>query len=306
MDSGATSNKLTAEAAEFYSKTLLSRLVPEQIFSKYASMPSATRIPKRAGDTISFRKFNSLALVNTPLVEGVTPDGLDLNVGKITATVAQYGAFVRITDLVDMIALDPVLTEASELLGEQAGQSTEKIISDVIFAGTTVHRAAAVATRVLVNTKITEADILTAVGMLKKANVKPLANGDYIAFVPIKVAQDIMTLPAWEKANTYRHDGLVQGAVGKLYGVQFVEISELFVTKYAGAGAGSKDVYASLFMGRDYFGIPDIEGSAKPQMIVKPHGAGDDPLNQRATAGWKNLFTVKRLNEACAVRVETL
>lgn len=308
QNSGATSNKLTAENAEFYAKALLSRLIPEQIFSQYATKPSAARVPKRSGDTVSFRRFNSLALVNTPLVEGVTPDGLNLDVSKITATVAQYGAYVTITDLVDMMALDPVLTEASEVLGEQAGQSTEKIIADVIFAGTTLHRAGGVATRLLVNTTITEQDILAAVGMLKKANVKPLANGDYIAFVPIKVAQDVMRLPAWEKANTYRHDGLVSGAIGKLYGVQFKEISELYVTTYAAAGADSKDVYASLFMGTDYFGIPDIEGSAKPQMIVKPHGSGgtDDPLEQRATAGWKNLFTVKRLNEACAVRVETL
>lgn len=305
-DASATSNVLTAENSEFYAKTLLSRLLPTQIFSKYASKPSMTRIPKNAGDTIYWNRFNSLALVTTPLVEGVTPDGLNLAVNKVTATVVQYGAWLRITDQIDMMALDPVLTEASELLGEQAGQSTEKIIGDTIFAGTTLHRAAGVAARNLVATTISEKDILAAVGMLKKANVKPLANGDYIAFVPIKVAQDIMGLEAWVKANTYRHDGLVQGAVGKLYGVQFVEISELYVTKYAGAGATSKDVFASLFMGKDYFGIPDVEGSAKPKMIVKPLGSGDDPLNQRATAGWKNLYAVKRLNEACAVRVETL
>jgi N4-gp56 family major capsid protein len=152
------------------------------------------------------------------------------------------------------------------------------------------------------------ADIMTAVGMLKKANVKPLEGGDYVAFVPIKVAQDIMKTDEWKTANTYRHDGLVQGAVGKLYGVQFIEIPENFVTKYAGEGATAKDVYASLFIGKDYFGIADVEGSAKPQMIVKPHGSAGsaDPLDQRATAGWKNLFVVKRLNELCGVRVETL
>ena len=304
-DNTATSNILTGENKEFYSKTLLSRLIPELKLAKYASKPTGSTIPKKAGDTVSFRRFNALALAKTPLVEGVTPEGKNLSLATITATVAQYGDYVVVTDLVDMMAIDPVLTEAGVILGEQAGQTTESIISDIIFAGTSVYRSGGVATQVLTATTITEADILAVSGMLKKAKVKRFSDGYYHALVPIKVANDIRQLEAWIKANTYRHDGLVSGDVGVLHGVKFIEMEEDFVVKYTGAGASGADLYASLFMGRDYFGIPDIEGSAKPEMIVHQAGGNSDPLNQRATAGWKNLFTVKRLNEACAVRLES-
>ncbi|NCD10409.1 MAG: N4-gp56 family major capsid protein [Negativicutes bacterium] len=307
QDNTAVSNKLTAEVAEFYSKTLLSRLIPELRFAKYASKPSMTKIPKRAGDKISFRRINSLALVTSALTEGVTPDGQNLSISKIDTTVVQYGGWVSITDLVDMVALDPIITETAEVLGEQAGQSIEKIIADVIFAGSEVLYAGAEAARADVATTISAADILAATAMLKKANVKPLEGGDYVAFVPIKVAHDIMQLDEWVTANTYRHDGLVQGEIGKLYGVRFIEVPENFATVYEdAAGTGTLDVYASLFIGKDYFGIADVEGSAKPEMIVKPLGSGDDPLNQRATVGWKTLFSVKRMNESCGVRLETL
>lgn len=307
-DTGVTSNVLSAENAEFYAKAMIKRLVPNLQFSKYASKPYTNGIPKNAGDTISFRRVLPLNLNKTPLIEGVTPEGLNLSVSKITATVAQYGAYAVLTDVLDMVGLDPMVVEASEVLGEQAGQTTEAIIGDIIFAGTTVHRAGGVATRLLVDKTISVADILTARGMLKKANVRPLANGDYLAFVSVDVANDIMQLTEWKDANTHIKDGLVTGAIGRLYGIQFVELSELFVTKYAGAGALGADVYASLFMGADYFGIPDIEGSAKPKMMVKSAESGgtSDPLEQRSTVGWKNLFTVKRINEPCAVRVETL
>lgn len=308
QNTSATSNHLSAENGEFYNKALLKRLIPELKFAKYASKPMVGGIPRKSGDTVSFRRVNSLALNKTPLVEGVTPEGQNLTVTKITATVAQYGGYVVLTDLLDMVGLDPMITEAAEVLGEQAGQSTESIIGDIIFAGTTVHRAGGVAARNLIATTISVADILTAKAMLQKANVRPLANGDYIMFVTIDQAQDIMQLTEWKTANTYRHDGLVTGAIGRLYGVQFIEMSEAFVTKYAAAGASSADVYAGLMMGQDYFGIIDIEGSAKPKILVKDARSGGtaDPLEQRSTVGWKNLFTVKRINEACAVRVETL
>ena len=45
----------------------------------------------------------------------------------------------------------------------------------------------------------------------------------------------------------------------------------------------------------------------KAKIIVKPLGSGgtDDPLNQRATIGWKAMFTAVRLNELGICRVET-
>lgn len=302
-DAGATSNVLTAENGVFYSKTLLKRLMPQLVFSKYATKPSGSTIPKRAGDTVSFRTIAPLAVAKTPIVEGVLPEGVGLVVTPITATVLQYGNFIKITDKLDLMAIDPIVTETVELLGENAGQTTESIVGDVIFAGSTIYRAAGVATRLLVNTTVSYADLIACRSMLKKANVKPLANGHYVALVPVKVANDIMGLAEWKAANTYNHDGQVSGSIGTLAGIEFVELSEDFITKYAGLAAGGLDAYASLVMGKDYFGIVDIEGSAKPEIIIKEP---TDALNLVSSVGWKNLFVAKRLNEACAVRLETL
>ena len=303
QDSGATSNKLTAEQAEFYSKVLLKRLIPELPFAKFATKTAS--IPKRAGDTISFRRHASLAKVTTPLTEGVTPDGANLSVSKISATVKQYGNYVVITDLTDTLALDNMKVEAAELLGENAGQSIEAVVGTEIFGGSTVYRSGGVATQLLTATTITNADILHVLGMLKKANVKKI-NGDYIALVPIKVAHDIMQLTEWKAVNTYNHDGQYDGEIGRLYGIRFIEIPEDFVKVYAGQGANGKDVYASLFLGEGYFGMPDVEGSVKPEIFIEEPGGNADPLHQRMTVGFKNLFAVKRLNESCAVRLETL
>jgi N4-gp56 family major capsid protein len=41
------------------------------------------------------------------------------------------------------------------------------------------------------------------------------------------------------------------------------------------------------------------------QHIVKQLGYGDDPLNQRASVGWKAVKTAERLSEQYMVRIES-
>ena len=300
-DSGATSNVLTAEQAEFYSKTLLSTLVPELKLTKFASLPAATSIPKNAGDKISWRRFGSLAKVTSALTEGVTPEGANLSVTKIDSTVAQYGNYVVISDMADAAALDKLKVEAVEIIGRNAAESIEGIVATAMFGGTSVYQAGGVATRLLTNTTITAADILNTKAMLKKAHVKPI-NGEYIMLVPNKVANDIMQLTEWKEVNYNNHDGVYSGDLGKMYGVRLIEMDEDFIAFYDGLGASGKDVYGSLMFGEGFFGIPDIAGSSKPEVIIQPP---TDPLHQRYSVGWKVCFSVKRLNESCAVRLET-
>ncbi len=72
------------------------------------------------------------------------------------------------------------------------------------------------------------------------------------------------------------------------------------------AGAAGRDIYSSLFIGADAYGITDIDGEGL-QTFIKQLGSGgtSDPLNQRATVGWKASLAAERLVEAYMLRVET-
>lgn len=71
-------------------------------------------------------------------------------------------------------------------------------------------------------------------------------------------------------------------------------------------GAEGRDVYSTLILGDNAYGVTEIEGGGL-QHIVKQLGSGgtSDPLNQRATTGWKAMKTAERLVEAFMVRIET-
>ena len=296
-----TLGTLTAENKEFYERALLKRLTPNLVFTKYGQKKSA---PKNEGDTVNFRRFNSLPISTTPLQEGVTPTGDDITVTTVKATVTQFGRFATITDKLDLMGIDPVVTETVQVQGEQAGMTIDTVSRNEIVNGTNVQYSGGRA-----NTDaLTAADVLTstdvkkAVRTLRKANAKPKEGKFFIGVVDPDVAYDLMSDPLWQDVSKYNGGtAIMEGEIGKLHGVRFIETTNTNTHE----NAGGVMVYDTMIIGADAYGIVDISGSSKPEVIVKPLGSGDDPLNQRSTCGWKCLFTAKRLQELAMVRIES-
>lgn len=296
---------LTAEQKTFYDRTLLSRLLPNLVFMKYGQKYKKS-IPKHEGATINFRRFNSLPVITEPLIEGQPPAGSNLSITSINVTVQQYGDYVLLSDFIQLAGIDPVVTETLEVQGEQAAQSLDTIVRNVVASGTNVLYA-----RGVTRGEIQSGDVLTGT-LIRKArkimarnNVKPYERNDYIAFIHPDAAYDLMGDPAWVDASKYAgSEQIFEGELGKLYGIRFVETT--LAPIFAGAGAGGIDVYATIVIGRDAYGVTDIAGSAKPETIVKPLGSAGtaDPLNQQSSVGWKACLAAMRLQELAILRIE--
>ena len=63
-------------------------------------------------------------------------------------------------------------------------------------------------------------------------------------------------------------------------------------------------VFGTLVLGAHAYATTELEGGGL-QHIVKQLGYGDDPLNQRASVGWKAVKTAERLSEQYMVRIES-
>lgn len=302
-------NALTAEQAEFYQDAMLERLIPELVWTEYGEKKA---IPKNKGASTSWRRLNTLAVNTTALTEGVTPDAVNLDVVKVNGTVKEYGNWTKISEFLNMTGLDPLMIEVAELMGENAGQSINVITRDVVAAGTNVLYANGRTSRATVTAtdKITAIDIIKARRALRRAKVKPLnlpgGGRGYVAIVHTDVIADLMQTDEWKKANVENNSSdFKNGVIGKLYGIWFVDADEGVI--FPAAGAGGIDVYGTIFLGRGAFGLPDIGGSMKPDIIVHPAGSAGsaDPLNQFNTVAWKCAFTVVRLQELAILRYES-
>lgn len=72
------------------------------------------------------------------------------------------------------------------------------------------------------------------------------------------------------------------------------------------AGAEGRDVYSTLILAENAYGITEIEGGGLQHIVKQLGSAGtEDALNQRATVGWKATRAAERLVEAFIRRIET-
>lgn len=302
-------NQLTAEDKTFYERALLERLLPELHFYKDAMKK---KLPKNQGRTVNFRRFNSLTAPGTSLTEGVTPDGNDLNITAITATVAQEGDWVSISDLIQLTGIDPIVTETSELLGEEAQNVIDTRIQTAISSGTNVFYAGGAVTRAGLESATTKYlvgnDIKKIVRKLKNANAKRFADGYYHMIIDPSQAYDLMSDTAWVDVTKYAQpEKMEKGELGKMHGMKFYESTNLQVVD-SSTGANKIDVHIAFAYGKDAYGCVDLQGGAgKPEIIVKANGSAGsaDPLDQRASVGWKNCFTAVITQPTALVRVES-
>ena len=304
-----TDSGLSVEMKTYYSDYLIDLAEPMLVHNQFGQKAP---IPKNGGLTIEFRKFNSLPKATTALTEGVTPDGQKMSVSKIEAKVSQYGGYVELSDVLMLTAIDNNLVQATKALASQAGRTLDTITREVLAGGTNVQyaegqvssRSALVGGAPSGNHYLTVDAIRRAVRTLKVMNA-PTIDGSYVGIIHPDCSYDLMSDPKWVNVKSYSDpEGIYEGEIGKIENVRFVETSEAKV--FSKAGASGRDVYATLILGADAYGVTEISGGGL-QHIVKQLGSGGtaDPLNQRATAGWKATHVAMRLVEEYMVRIET-
>ena len=304
-----TDTGLSKEMKTFYSDWLIDMAEPNLVHDQFGQKHP---IPKNGGKIIEFRKYDSLPKALTPLTEGVTPNGQKLSMSVITSNVQQYGGYIELSDILLLTAIDNNLVQATKLLGSQAGRTLDTITREVLNGGTNVQyaegqvtaRNALVGGQASGNHYLTVDAVRRAVRFLKVMNA-PKINGNYVGIIHPDVSYDLMSDEKWVNVKTYSDpDGIYEGEIGKIEGVRFVETSEAKV--FEGAGASGVDVYSTLILGADAYGVTEITGGGLEHIVKQLGSAGTaDPLNQRATAGWKATKTAERLVEQYMVRIET-
>ena len=300
--SATTGNDLRPEMKTFYDKNLIRLAEPLLVHDRFGQEKP---IPRGNGKIIEFRKFSKLPKALTPLTEGIAPDGQALNVTAITATVQQYGGYVKITDMLQLTAIDPIITEAMELIGQQAGRTLDTITREVLVGGTNVAYANGKTARnaLAATDTLKVIDIQKAVAALKAQDAPMLDGGYYAAIIHPNVAYDLMRDPEWidwQKHTSPEH--MYNGEIGRISNVVFFESTEAKI--FEAGGASSANVYATLIIGKNAYGKTSIQGGGLETIIKSKEQAGG-PLNQYSTVGWKATKTAERLVEEYMIRIES-
>ena len=298
--------ELSPEMRTFYSDYLIDMAEPELVHDQFGQKHP---IPVGGGKTIQFRRYSALPAVpaDMALAEGVTPDGQNIDVSTVESTVIQYGGYIALSDMLLLTAIDNNLVQATQLIGAQAGRIGDQVTREVINAGTNVQYCEG---QVDSREALTKDHVLTvdairrAVRMLKIMNA-PTINGYYAGIIHPDCSYDLMNDEKWVNVKTYSDpEDIYQGEIGRIERVRFVETADAKI--WEKAGADGTNVYSTLIIGANAYGVTELTGGGL-QHIVKQLGSGgtEDPLDQRATVGWKLAKTAEILVDEYMVRIET-
>ena len=318
---GLLSNSLdiSPRTAAFVAVELLKRAMPYLCLEKFGQ---AKPLPGNKTTSMKFRRYNSLPLATTALVEGVTPVGKKMTATDVTCTLAQYGDFVEISDVVQDTHEDPVLQEAGNVISEQAAKTVETIRYNTLKACSNVFYGNSVAARTSVVTAISRADQRKIVRALERQNaqhitsvVKSTPNFNtesvlpaFVGITHVEMTSDIRGMTGFISVADYGKFTPYETEIGSCEDVRYIK-STIFAPYPDGGGTKGAmlstsgtlaDVYPVIFVGKDAYGLVALKGKyAITPMVLNPGvPRGGDQLGQRGSVAWKTMQTVVILNDA--------
>lgn len=296
-----TQSSMSPTMKTFYDTTLLENARETMIFTQFGKSQPIK------GNKVEWRKFNTFAKALTPLQEGVIPTGQTFGMTKIEGEITQHGDFTAVSDRLELESYDDVIFGATEEMGAAEGETYDTLTRNILIAGNSVMYCPNGETEINSRANITNNCKLTPEVVKKAAtwlfkNKAPKIDGYYVAIIHPSVAHDLRG-KEWEEYQKYSNPTpIFKGEIGELHGVRFVVSNEAKI--WGDAGAENVAVYATLFLGKDAFGILDPEGEGM-EMIIKTKEQIGGPLNQFGTIGYKFCHGAKILYQERMLRVES-
>lgn len=317
---------ISPRTAAFAAAEMLKRAQPYLILQQFGQ---SRPIPMNSTTTVKFRRYNALSVATTPLTEGVTPSGSALTVHDVPATLNQYGDFVTLTDVVKDTHEDPVFKEAQMVIGEQAAQTVETVLYNILKAGTNVFHSNGTE-RSDVNTvydlgmqrKMTRSlkrqnarYITTKVSSTPNFNTESVAPS-FIAFIHPDMETTIRGFTGFKDVVDYGSMPKYEFEIGAVEDVRYIRSTIIESFPDAGAAGATMigttdpavkvDVYPVLIAAADSYATTPLKGEkAITPMVLNPNTPREgDPIGQRGYVGWKTYFTGVILNQAWFVRGE--
>jgi N4-gp56 family major capsid protein len=302
-----------------YERRLLTRALPRLVHGRWGMK---ARINKYG--SYELRKYGSLSAVTSELTEGTTPTEQSApSLTLTTITPAFYGAWLGHTDELEMQDFDPLVSEMSAILGEQAGVSADTLIRNNLTANATKDYSGSQSARTSLDSPthdLAYVDFLKQMAALEAANALPVDGNDFICVIHPDSWATLMNDATF--VNLFIEESpdsaLRSGYVGRILRCKIFVSSN--AREYVDGGVSTTDVYSMLFIGREAYGTVGMAGidpkvvdmgneKGKPmtgqrvkpvEIIAKQLGSAgaSDPLNQRATLGWKMSFATSVLNSA--------
>jgi N4-gp56 family major capsid protein len=284
----------------YYERKLLEYIKANLVATKYGQKFS---MPVHSGRTAVWTRFQPLNPATTPITFQPTPTtGASMATQQVQATIEEYANYIELDEFTDITSFVPLVDQATDLLSYNAQMSLDAIAMAELTSGTNVLYADGVSGRSALDgtKKLSKSDIRKAINILKRNNIPPFPDGYYVVLIHPDKTLDLFTDTELIQLAIASKDIFEKGVVGQYGGAKFVESTTLPILAGAGGGSPAADVYQTVVLGMNAYGVVDIDGKSVQMVFTNV-----DKLGRVKTIGWKAYFACKRLYEPALVRIES-
>ncbi len=164
--------------------------------------------------------------------------------------------------------------------------------------------------RLTVGTGIAAGDVLTSTNLrltlrdLKRNKAMKADNNAWCGLIDTDIEFDFMNDDLWKNAATYKDsvNSLYSGELGSWMGIRFVSSQNIPRETVAGVISDTGDVHNAYILGRECYGVVDLEGQKQKIYVKTPDQLGQ-PIPLYGSCGWEAGFTAKVLNGCFGVKI---
>jgi N4-gp56 family major capsid protein len=203
-------------------------------------------LPKNAGRSFQYTRFERVDLPKSSLSEGVTPSDTSMSISQVSAVMDQWGAVIPISDVAIDSVKHPVLQKAIQLAAMQAQETVDREIAKVLLSGTSVYYPGTASSRAtLASTdKLGSAVIGKVVSNLRANGALPFDQDLYVGVVDPFSEDDVTVDTTFVDAAKY---GMIKklmiNEIGEWKGVRWIRSNTLpkikLMTGASGAGSAT-------------------------------------------------------------------
>lgn len=288
-----TGGGLSIEVMTYYEKVFLARAKKHIVMSEGAQKSTHG---KNSGKSIVFNRKTPMSLATTALSEGANPAIVLMAGTAVSCTLAEYGNRAKISKFLTLTGIDRNNAENIEVLGQNMGETIDRLTGNALSAGFTASFAnAKKASTIKTSDTLDLADIRTTVQNLETNQAQRYSDGFFIGKVQPVSKTGLMADTTWLGVRQYTDPkDLYNGEIGEVHGVRFL----LSTNKMSALGTGSSSTvttYYNFIHGADSFGAYDLEGD-QPKLYIVTGTDSNNVTGRWVDIAWAGSYVAKVLN----------
>lgn len=286
---------ITNEVMTYYEKVFLARAEYALVMKEGAQMRTH---PDDSGRTVNFTRRSPQTIVTDPLGELSNPVTCVMDSCTVSMTLSEYGQTTITSKLASLIGIDSRMKETIELMGQNMGETINRLTRDELKNGTSFYGNDHAVTSLAAGDTLDACDIRAIVKTLELNKAMAYKDGLYIGKTDPISKYNLLGDSTWVNAKTYSDvKDLYNGEMGELYQVRWLLNKDYACGIEATSTASSAVIrFYTYVHGAESFGCYDLAGD-KPKLYILPNVVdSNSPAGRQSIVSWAGTYATKVLN----------